>query len=125
MDAKHVPSELPNLMNRYNIVVAVIVSVGTDRKETVGDRGALDSDYVVRILFDDLSVQEIQEYLDGQILPRMSQQGRVCGVICKPNEDAIVGLYYHDERDVIQRYDVSKRLNAEIRELWSHHSRDE
>lgn len=125
MDGKHVPTELPALMSRYHIVVAVIVSIGTERKETLGDRRALDSDYTVRTVFDDLSVQEIEQYLDGRILPRMIQQGRVCGVICKPNEDTIVGLYYHDERDVVQRYEMSKSIDADIRELWSCHSENE
>ena len=114
-----VPRGLSGLMARHEIVVAVVVSLDTTEKEVVGDRTALESDYVLRTLFDDLSVQQIQEYLEDQILPRLAQQGRVCGVVCKPTENTVVGLYYHDERDVIQRYQTSKIIDAEVRELWS------
>ncbi len=114
-----VPNELSKLMDRHDIVVVVILSIETGKKEVVGDRAALESDFVVRTLFDDLSPKQVAEYLEGQILPRMAQQGKGCGVICKPTENTIVGLYYHDERDVIQRYDTSKMIDGEIRELWA------
>ena len=114
-----IPSGLTELMNRHDIVVAVVLSVDTGEKKFVGDRTALESDYALRVLFDDLSSEQVDEYLEGQILPRMTQQGKVCGVICKPTENTIVGLYYHDERHVFQRYDTSKAIDAEIRELWA------
>jgi hypothetical protein len=106
-------------MQRHQIVVAVVLSVETGDMDLVGDRAALDSDYVIRTLFEDLSAREVQKYLEDQILPRLVQQGRVSGVICMPAEDTVVGLYCHDERDVIQRYDTSKIIDAEIRELWA------
>ncbi len=106
-------------MNRHGILVAVVLSIDTGEKNVVGDRSALESDYALRVLFDDLSDREILQHLEGRILPTMSQQGRVCGVICKPTENTIVGLYCHDERDVTLRYQTSKILDAEIRELWA------
>lgn len=114
-----VPKGLIELMNQYEIVVVVVLSVDTGEKKFFGDRTALESDYLVRTLFEDLSAQQIQEYLEGQILPRMAQQGKVCGVICKPTQNNVVGLYYHDERDVTQRYKTSKVIGAEVSELWA------
>ena len=114
-----IPSGLAELMDRHDLVVAVVMSLDSGEKHVVGNRAALESGHVVRMLFDDLTVREIEEYLRGQTLPRMVQQGRVCGVICKPTDKIVVGLYNHDERDVTQRYQLSKTIDAEILELWS------
>lgn len=116
---KMVPGGLSELMDRHDIMVVVILTIDTGEKEIVGDRTALESDYVVRTLFDDLSAKQVQEYLEGQILPRMAQQGKVCGVICQPNENVVVGLYYHDERGVFQRAETSEIIDKEIRDLWA------
>ena len=114
-----IPSGFLELMERHHIIVAVAVSVDTGNKRVVGDRTALESDYMLRSLFDDLSVRDIQESLDGQILPRMVQQGKVFGMICRPTEDMIVGLYCHNERDVGEQYQTSKIVDAEVRDLWT------
>lgn len=114
-----VPNGLCDLMDRHEIIVSVVVSRDTDEKQVVGDRTALESDYVVRTLFDDLTVQQIFGFLEGQILPRLVQQGKVCGIIYKPTENTVVGLYYHDERNVIQRYQKSIVVDSKLRELWT------
>jgi hypothetical protein len=113
------PSNLHDLMSRHRLLVAVVATIVPEQKVVVGDRALLDCDYSVRVQFDDLSVKEINDCLQGRILPMMAQQGRVCGVISKPDDNTIVGMYYHDDRDVVQRYQFSKELDAEIRELWS------
>ena len=119
IESTMVPSGLSNLMQRHGILVAVIRRLHLGEKQVLGDRMKLDSDYSIRTLFDDLSVQEVHEFLADQILPRMSQQGRVCGVRCKPDPRTVVGLYSHDERDVVQRYEFSRKISAEVAELWS------
>jgi hypothetical protein len=106
-------------MSRNNILVAVVARLDTREKTTIGDRGLLENDYVLRTFFDDLSTDEISAYLDGQLLPRVTQQGKVCGIICKPNDDTVVGLYSHDDRRGIERYHSSKKLDAELRDLWT------
>ncbi len=112
-----IPTMLDALLERHQIIAAIIVDAGT--KTTIGERGSLDSDDIVRVLFDDLTSEELDEYLREQLLPRMSQQGRVCGVICKPTPTTTVGLYYHDERDVVSRYHFSKKLDDELHSLWN------
>jgi hypothetical protein len=107
------------MMARHNILATIVVYLDSGQKLTIGDRARLESDYVVRTLFDDLTPKEISAFLEGQILPRMAQQGKVCGVICKPNANTIVGMYYHDDRDIVQRFHFSKGLDAEVRELWN------
>jgi|ERR1051325_2288699 hypothetical protein len=113
-----IPEGLHDLMSRKGILAAVVVSLESGEKAVLGNRASLESDYALRTLFDDLAVTEIEKYLEGQILPRIVQQGKVCGVICKPGGKAIVGLYYHDQRDVVQRYQFSKELDAEVCALW-------
>jgi hypothetical protein len=114
-----VPKGLAEFIARNNIIACVVVFPDSGEKLAFGDRSLLESDYAVRTLFDDLSVEEISDHLRGQLLPRMVQQGKVCGVICKPIENAIIGMYYHDERDVVHRYHFSKSLEAEIKALWT------
>jgi hypothetical protein len=115
-----IPDGFQELISRNNIVATIVTLLDSGEKVTLGDRTKLQSDFIVRTLFDDLTVEEIDAFLKGRLLPCMVQQGKVCGIVCKPNEKTIVGIYYHDERDVRQRYNVSKKLDAELRQLFSH-----
>lgn len=113
-----IPNELHDFLHRNHIIVAVVVCLKSGEMTTIGERDSLESDHVVSMLFDDFTPEGVDEYLRDQILPRMVQQGRVCGVICKPTPTTIVGLYYHDEGDVVRRYHLSKQLDNELRSLW-------
>lgn len=119
-----IPATLQDLMRQHNIIVSVVANTETGEKIFFGDRTALDSDYVIRTTFDDLSAQELEEYLKDMILPQMIQQGRVCALMCKPNEHTIVGLFCHDERDVLERYHSNKIIDSEVKGLWARSARD-
>ena len=113
-----IPVTLPEILKSFGILVAVIALIETNEKFTYGDRALLESDYLLRIYFDDLSASEISQYLEGKLLPQLGQQGRVCCIICMPKEGIIVGLFYHDDSDINERYVLSKNLDTVLRDLW-------
>lgn len=113
-----IPTGLSDVIEDHRIIVTVVLTIDTGKIEVIGDRSSLDSDYIVRTLFDDLTPSEVESYLENQILPRMIQQSDVCGVICKPNSKTVVGMYYHDQRDVIARYDTSKAIDSDVQRVW-------
>ena len=99
-----------------NILVGVVVDIGSSSIVVHGDPKQLESDGLLRYYFSD--VAKLNGYLTGRLLPAMLQQGQVAGVISKPTDDMIVGLLYHDERPVLQRYQYSQQLDQGVRDIW-------
>jgi len=105
-------------MIEFDIFVAAIASMETKDKTFLGDRSRLESDGLVRNMFDELSVEQIHFHLEGQLLPRLWSQGKVYGILCKPKNDVVVGLYGHDDRDVLKHYETAQLIDSSLKEIW-------
>lgn len=114
---KIVPMNFPEFLKRNSIAWAVVSCAPFSDKQIFGDSKGLESEDIVSQYFGDLPL--LEQSLEGRILPRMVQQGNVAGVICKPAENTIVGMLYHDDGDGVQRYSHGKKLDEELRALWT------
>ena len=114
-----VPKSLSSLVAEHNILVAIVADTDDGGVRTVGNRKDLESDDLIVQLFGDAdAVTALNRSLEGQVLPRTWSQGKVSCVVCKPDENRIVGLLYHETRSAAEQYAWSKRVNEDVRALF-------
>ncbi len=68
------------------------------------------------ILFN--SVENLVDSINGQLLPRIWTQGNTKCVICKPNDEHIVALFYDKCMDAKDNYLYAKQLDLQLKELF-------
>lgn len=68
------------------------------------------------ILFN--SVVNLVDNLNGQLLPRVWMQGNTKCVICQPNDEQIVALFYDKCMDAKDNYFYAKQLESQLKELY-------
>ena len=68
------------------------------------------------ILFN--SVENLMESLSGQLLPKIWTQGNTKCVICQPNDEQIVALFYDKCMDAKDNYFYAKQLDSQLKELF-------
>lgn len=68
------------------------------------------------ILFN--SVENLADSIDGQLLPRIWAQGNTKCVICQPNDEQIVVLFYNKCMDAKDNYFYAKQLDLQLKELF-------
>lgn len=115
-----IPHNLKELVKKNNIIYTVVANMARDATERYGDLDKLDYSSMVNRLFGDKeSIENLFFSLEGQIMPRTWSQGRVNGIVCKPTNNVIVGLFYHEEDDdPVASFRFSKDLNETIEEIW-------
>lgn len=64
------------------------------------------------------SVDSLMANVEGQILPRIWGQGNSKCVLCKPNEELIVALFYDSNMDAKENYFYAKQLDALVKESF-------
>ena len=117
-----IPKGLSDLISEFGIIVAVVASLDDGAVEMIGKRENLAHDDLVKQLFgDEETTAALNRSLEGRMLPRMWSQGEVSCVICKPSDEILVGLLYHDDgaRDVFEEHRWSSELNGRILGLWN------
>lgn len=68
------------------------------------------------ILFN--SVENLVDSINGQLLPRIWTQGNTKCVICQPNDEQIVVLFYDKCMDAKDNYFYAKQLDLQLKELF-------
>lgn len=68
------------------------------------------------ILFN--SVGNLVESLNGQLLPRIWTQGNTKCVVCQPNNEQMVVLFYDKCMDAKDNYFYAKQLDSQLKELF-------
>lgn len=104
-------------LKSHDIIVGVFVDVAGGTVVVHGEPEKLESDGLLKYYFTD--AMKLDAHLTDRILPQMLQQGRVAGVLTRPTTDVIVGLLYHDERPVLQRYQHCGFLDQALRDFWT------
>jgi len=113
------PATFSQFVSTSKITFAVVASLDKGTVETVGDRKDLPSDDIVNQYFGDAeTIGALNRSLEGQLMPRMISQGEVSCIVCKPSPDTIIGLLYTDDRNVVEKYRWSKKLNTELLKIW-------
>jgi hypothetical protein len=68
------------------------------------------------ILFN--SVQNLVDSINGQLLPRIWTQGNTKCVICQPNDEQIVALFYDTSMNTKDNYFYAKQLDLQLKDLF-------
>lgn len=68
------------------------------------------------ILFN--SVENLADSINGQLLPKIWIQGNTKCVICQPNNEQIVVLFYNNCMDAKDNYFYAKQLDLQLKELF-------
>ena len=118
MDAK-LASEITRIMSEHQLIYAIVTDLDSGRVDTFGDKTKLKYKGLVQTLFGDGdSIRDLNTSLEGQMMPRTWGQGEDACVVCKPAESIIVGLFYHEQRELAEAYHFSQELDAQIGEVW-------
>ena len=64
------------------------------------------------------SVESLMANVEGQILPRILGQGNSKCVLCKPNDEVIVALFYDSCMDAKENYFHAKQLDMLLKEVF-------
>lgn len=111
--------KLKELAKENDIIYTVLAKVDSNEVEIFGNKGKLEYTSLIDKLFGDReSIKNLNQSLEGQIMPRIWKQGKVNGIVCKPDVDTLIGLFYHEERDVVASFKFSKNINSSINKLW-------
>ncbi len=119
MDAKVLASEITRIMSQHQLIYVIVADLDSGRVDTLGDQAKLKYKDLIPTLFGaGDSIRDLNNSLEGQMMPRTWRQGEVACILCKPVESAIVGLFYHEHREPAESYRFSEQLDAQIGEVW-------
>jgi len=87
---------------------------------TMKSRESLFFDGMIKTNFYDIETALVlNEFLKTQYMPKVFKQGEVMCVITKPNDDYIIGLFYHDDREAKEVFQRTEYLNERTKDFWS------
>src|SRR5438552_3004348 len=111
---------MDDVMSEHNVLYAVVTDPdGQDWKE-YGNKHLVSYEGIVTQYFPGpQAMRRLNEFLEGQMLPKAIMQGEVMCVICKPFGDTIVGLFVRDEGDVVARIRRGRAINASVQSALS------
>lgn len=102
-------------LREWNVPFAIIADLETGNAIRVGCSTGLEFDDLVNTLFRDAeAILATSRYLEGQILPRIWNQGQESCVLCKPNDQTLVGLFLSDQRNPVEKYRWFQQLNSGV-----------
>lgn len=115
-----ITSKIKELMDNNNILFSVIANLDNDQVKMLGHKEKLNRIDLVNSLFGDKnSIKALNDSLEGQLMPRIWGQGEVSCIVCKPVNNILVGLFFHDTREPIETYRFSKEMNKQIELIWN------
>lgn len=115
-----IPKSLNNALEELGVSFAAIANLRSGEIDLIGDPKELGNTDLISTLFTDReTVESLNRHLERQILPRTWSQGEVACIVCKPNDETIVGLFVMDERDAVQQFHWSKKADEVIRLSFS------
>ena len=110
--------EIKDIIAQNNIGIFV----KADIKNKIFDIKKMDVGLESYDLFNQLvllgSVEGLAESVIGQLMPRMWRQGNTRCVICQPNEELLILLFYDSEMDVMENYTYAEQLDLQLKKLF-------
>ena len=108
------------ILKRHNVKLAVVGCLADGSIEKVGTADGLRGHDLIQSLFGDHeSLMALDHSLEGQLMPRLWAQGEVGCVVCKPVPSHLVGLFYVETRNVVEKYRWSKVIAKEVNDLFA------
>lgn len=107
------------MMHDNNIILAMVANLSNNSIITIGSKSELEYASLVENLFGDMEqVRALNDSLKGQIMPQAWNQGIVKCLVCKPVDDIVIGLFFHEDRNAVESYRFGKMLNELIKAIW-------
>ncbi len=114
--------ELVNdLMEHHSLSLLVIGNLKEGKSKFIYRRNIVFETNLLANLFgegDKNSLMKLDEFLKGKIMPQLCTQGDISGVLCKPNEDTIIGAFTTVVRTPPEYWDWSNELDKDVLSLW-------
>ncbi len=112
-------NKLKELMYKNNISYAIVSSISTGILENIGTTDELQYDTIVNQLFGDYEqIKILDESLKGQKMPRSWGQGDTICLVCKPNLDVLIALFYNEHRHILESVKFGEKMANEIDCIW-------
>ncbi len=106
------------IISKHNLCMLAIGCIKTGKCEVIYPRGEpVESGLLPHLFGDAQTISSLNESLDGQLMPTIWSQGNMSCIVCKPDEERIIGAFTTEERSVVDKYKWSKELNQDILSL--------
>ncbi len=107
------------LMNENSILYAIVTSFDKKTIENIGSIEKLKYDDLVSQMFNNYNqIKILNESLKEQKLPRSWSQGDTVCVVCKPNDEVLVALFYNEYRPILESVQFGRKIAEEIDLIW-------
>jgi len=107
-------------LKENSVNYAIIVDLEKASLIPVGSSESLLFDGMIKTNFYDIETALVlNDFLKTQYMPKVFKQGEVMCVITKPNDDYIIGLFYHDDRKAKEVFQRTEYLNERAKDFWS------
>ena len=111
--------DLNSILEEYDILYAFLADFANGKIREFGDRNLLAFQDIVNQHFgSEQSVLNLKAHLDESILPQTVRQGKVCCVLTKPDSEKVIGLFFHDEGDLLARRRKAKDLDKAVKDAF-------
>ncbi|MBC2582761.1 hypothetical protein [Clostridium sp. DJ247] len=111
--------KLKDVLEKYKIIYCIVAHLDKGLIETLGNKEELAYQGLLKTHFYDIeTIQSLDKFLEGQSKPKLFRQGEVACIICKPDNNVIIGLLYHEYREFPEYFKWSKEVNQEIEAIW-------
>ena len=105
------------LIEKNNIAIVAKADLKNKRFEIINSNLELES----YDLFEELilfgNTDTLLESVEGQILPRIWTQGNTKCVVCKPNNELLIALFYENSMDAKENYFYAKELDSLLKDI--------
>ena len=109
---------ISDFIEKNDIAILAKADLGNQRFDIIKKDVELESYDLFEQLILFNSVENLMKSLSGQLLPRIWTQGNTKCVICQPNDEQIVALFYDNCMDAKDNYFYAKQLDSQLKELF-------
>ncbi len=107
---------LRDVLSAHHALYAVVTDPCGSHWEEYGEKSAVPYQGIISAYFPNPdAMAKLDEFLQGQMLPKTIVQGDVICVISRPREDRIVGVFLLEKGDVIARMRRGRTVDADIK----------
>ena len=109
---------ISDFIEKNDIAILAKADLGKQRFDIIKKDVELESYDLFEQLILFNSVENLMKSLSGQLLPRIWTQGNTKCVICQPNDEQIVALFYDNCMDAKDNYFYAKQLDSQLKDLF-------
>ena len=107
------------LLTKYNIIYTIIFDLDNESFKYIGDKQKLKYKGLVENLFGDANKAiKLNNSLDREIMPQSWKQGELTSLVLKPEDNIIIGMFYEDNLEIFESYNLQEKINNEVMVLW-------